>query len=103
MGKPELVDIVDRRNPAIGRVIGNAGMTVAIDKARRHPFAATVDLMVCGLARASAIASDLLQADDAAVLDHDIDGADRRRAGAVDNSGAAQRQPLEGADAAVAR
>src|SRR4051812_41096714 len=104
MRQPELVDIVDRRHPAIGGVIGDPGMGVAIDEARRHPFAAAVDLVIDRLAGlvAIAVANDLLETDDAAVLDDDVHRPDRRRTGAVDHGSAAQRQPLEGADAAVA-
>jgi hypothetical protein len=103
VGEPELVDVIDRGHPAIGGMIGDAGMSVAIDKARRHPFAAAIDLMVGRLARARTIAGDLLQADNTAILDNDVDWSDRRGAGAVDHGGAAKREPLEWSDAAIAR
>src|SRR5215475_12077851 len=58
--------------------------------------------MVGRLTWTCAIAADLLQANDAAVLDDDVDWSDRRGAGAVDHSCAAQRKPPEGTDSAVA-
>src|SRR6185312_1888198 len=84
-------------------MVGDAGMAVAIDEARRHPLAAAVDLVIGGFARAGPIARHFLQADDAAIFDHDVDRADRRCAGAVDDGGAAQCKALERTNAAVAR
>ena len=102
MGEPQLVDIVDRRHPAIDRLHGDAGMRVAIDEARRQIFAVAVEiaitrrgaqLLVDGRERGA----DLLHLRDAAALDDDIDRADGRRTCAVNHHRPTQDEPLVGA------
>ena len=102
--QPELVDIVDRRHPAVRCMVGDAGMGVAVDEAGRHPLAAAIDLVIAGrnpVGGRREIARHLLHQGDPVALDHDVGRPDRRGAGAVDHRGAAQHQALEGADAAV--
>ena len=103
--QPELVDVIDGRHPAVGRVIGDAGMGMAVDEAGRDPFAAAVDLVVAWrrpIGGGGEIAGDLLQERDAVAFDHDVGRPDRRRAGAVDHRRATQHETLERPDAPVA-
>src|SRR5207244_17602 len=93
--EPELVDVL-RGRP----LLRAAGVAVHVDEAGQHPEVAAVDLLRRAGRPSLRLDRDQRRTDDADLadavpLDDDVGRPDRRCAGAVDDGGAADDEPLE--------